>query len=239
MKNCVNYVAFIIFYDIIHLSAEEKAFLIIIFKEKNMNTDYDNINNENGKPKKDIKNRIRISILVFIVLTFIVNSLILADAIHTKYVTYQALGSFTDTESTDKRAKMQGNLGNFNIASKKNSLSQNKDKTYTLTLELDFTNYGETGRSFDEAVGVVAYQNDKQIFGFDLEATDESNVKVRNGQKTNVVLVYVIKDITQDVKVDMVSGNNEFTYTVKLSQPSSQKKETVQAETTTEAATKE
>ena len=121
-------------------------------------------NTENTEmPKKKNKNKIRIAILVFIVLTFVVNSLIFADAVHTKYVTYKTLGSLVSGEETDKKASLQGNLGNFNIASKKNSLIDNKNKTYTLTLELEFTNYGNEGRSFNEAVEATAYQSDKEI----------------------------------------------------------------------------
>ncbi len=188
-------------------------------------------NNESGeKPKNKVskKNKIRITILVFIILTFIVNSLILANEIHTKYVTYNALGSFVQTTGlNDKKAATQGNLGNYNIISKKNSLIDNKNKTYTLTLELEFTNYGEEGRSFAEAVDVTAYQNNKEIKGGvspEEILTDESMIKVRNGQTAKVVLSYVLTDATQDVNVDMASGINLFTYTVKLTQPKSQQK---------------
>ena len=187
------------------------------------------INYNNSEPPKKInKNKIRLAILIFIILTFVVNSLILADAIHTKYVTYKTLGSLTSSEETDKKANLQGNLGNFNIVSKKNSLIDNKNKTYILTLELEFTNYGETGRSFDEAVRVTAYQNDKEIKEsvVDLEtAVGERDIKVRNGQTAKIILSYLLKDVSNDVNIDMTAGNDTFTYTVKLTEPKSQQKE--------------
>ena len=183
-----------------------------------------NFNNTqaNSEPpkKKNTKKKLLITILVFVILTCVVNSLILADAIHTKYVTYKTIGSLVEgADSNDKKAANQGNLGNYNIASKKNSLIDNKNGTFTLTIEAEFTNFGEEGRSFIDAVSVTAYQNDKEIRGgvsAEYIKGDESEIKVRNGQKANVILTYLLTDTAQDINIDMTAGSNEFTYTVKL-----------------------
>ena len=209
-----------------------------------MNIPYENHNNNaapaNGaKPKKSAKGKLLVTILIFLILTFIVNSLLLANAIHTKYVTYQALGSFVALpEEGEEKAATQGNLGNYNIVSKRNSLVDNKNKTYTLTIQLEFVNYGKTGRSFNDAVEITAYQNDKEVNAVlsPDEASSEADVKVRNGQSANVVISYLLTDTGMDVNLDMMtaSGNNEFIYTVKLSQP---KDQTQNAEKATEKET--
>ena len=198
-----------------------------------MNIPYENYNNnaapvQNAKPKKSAKVKLLIIILIFLILTFIVNSLLLADVIHTKYVTYQALGSFValNEDDIEEKAPTQGNLGNYNITSKKNSFVDNKNKTYTLTVQLEFINYGKVGRSFNEAVDITAYQNDKEVKAVlsAEDASSEADVKVRNGQSANVILTYLLPEKEMDVNLDMktVTGNNEFIYTVKLSQSATQ-----------------
>ncbi len=178
-------------------------------------------------PKKKGKKKMLIAILIFTVLIFIVNSLILADSIHTKAVTYKAIGGLVEGFSEGEKAEKQGNLGNFNVESKQNSISANKDGSHTLVLELEFTNYGKEGASFNEAVSVWAYQEDKEIKGGTLtyefgeenaELNDEADIRVRNGKTAKVILRYIIKDASKDVNVDMSAGNNDFTYTVKLSE---------------------
>lgn len=191
-------------------------------------------NNYDAQPKKKKKNGVNIAILVFVILTFIVASLILADNVQTKYTALKAGDGIVNSVQGEK-ADTQGNLGNFNVISRKNSIADNKDGTYTLTLEFLFTNYGEDGRSFNEAVDVTAYQNNKEVknavpsLDFTLgsneeettkssSATNEADLKVRNGQSADVVLTYTLKNPNSDVTVDMTSADNSFTYTVKLTQ---------------------
>ena len=205
----------------------------------------DNVDNIEEKPKKEkkekkdsklskffSKNKTNKLILIFLILVFIVDALILADAIHTKVVTYKALGRLVATQSVnDGKASKQGNLGNYNIVSKNNSVVDNKNGSYTLTVDLKFVNYGEEGYSFAEAVDLTAYQENKEVkggikqeeFSFgektttDDEKRDESTLKVKNGKAANVFLTFTVYSPDKDVEIIMKSGANEFTYTVQLS----------------------
>lgn len=197
---------------------------------------------ENKLLKLFEKNKTNKLILVFLVLVFIVDTLILADAIHTKVATYKAIGSFVSGQSVnDGKAKKQGNLGNYNIVSKNNSVVDNNDGTYTLTVDLKFVNYGEEGYSFADAVDLTAYQENKEVKGgiksedltlsFSVNPNDddesknksadkkkdESNLKVKNGKSADVFLSFIINNPSKDVEIIMSSGANEFTYTVQLS----------------------
>lgn len=205
-----------------------------------------NSNEENKEKKKIGKDKIRLGVLIVCILILIVNSFILADSIHTKVVTYKALGSFVSGgEINDGKAQKLGNLGNYNIVSKNNSVKSEKDGSYTLSVDLKFVNYAEKGRSFNEAVSVTAYQENEEVTRtvsaediFSKEETDvsdESDIKVRNGKASDVLLRFTIKDPSKDVDIVMTSGSYEFTYTVKLSE--SKTTETQNEETNTKQPT--
>lgn len=163
---------------------------------------------------------LQIALVVLAAVILATTAGLLADAIHTKYVTYQALGSFVQTVEEDAvpKAKQQGNLGNYDVKSVNNTLADNGDGTYTLNVELEFTNFGAKGKAFNEVIDLDAYQNDVQIKEkIDLEGGDEADIRVRNGKKTKVVKQYVVEKSDVDVKVEMEAGNYSFIYTVKLS----------------------
>ena len=180
-----------------------------------------NVQEAAEKKEKAPVNKIQLCVLIFVILTFVATSSILAIHISKDNV----FGGKSNTEI----AETQGNLGNYNVECVKNTLVQKLDGSYELTVQIDFTNYAGTGTSFDDAVSVVAYQNDKEVplvYTYDLEEIDiaaeeqrpdnESSLKVRNGSSSKVVLTYQLAASDRNVSIEMESDTNTYTYTVNL-----------------------
>ncbi len=175
-------------------------------------------NKKDAQPKNPTK-RIQISVLVFVVLIFAVTTALFVFQLSSAGV----IGSKDAVEV----AETQGNLGNYNVECVKNTLLQKLDGSYELTVQINFTNYASEGMSFDEAVYVVAYQDNKEVpLIYDIEFQDEdaaadlpeneSSLKVRNGREASVVLTYALEAPDENVNIEMESNSNTYTYTVNL-----------------------
>ncbi len=161
----------------------------------------------------------RIAVIIFCALTFLACAGICTFTVIDHFSVYSYVSSLAEENGVElAKASKQGNLGNYNVKSVNNSI-KSAGNMYEITCELEFTNFGKVGMSFNDAVRCTAYQDDKEVKSVinPDAAGDEADYKVRNGRSAKVVLSFAVPKNDSNVNIDMKSGNYNFTYTLKLS----------------------
>lgn len=146
-------------------------------------------------------------IMIFVIIIGVTNAgLLIAKGVD-YYIAYKATTAITEGVSY----KGVGNVGNFNVACKKGTLSNS-----FLNIEIEFENLSEDAISFDSAITVEAYQDGIQLVGGSMDEIN-SQLKIKPNKKISINQSYVINSKEQPVRVEFyLSGCDTPSFVAEL-----------------------
>lgn len=133
-----------------------------------------------------------------------------------------AASSAVDAENGKK---VEGQIGNYVCTVKKAEICKNWEGKDAVKITYEFTNNDDDAQSFDVALDDNVYQNGVELEDSFISSDDDDwgiDVKIKPGVTKEVAKVYVLRDKTTDLEVEigeLISfDDTKVTTTVKLNQ---------------------
>ena len=120
--------------------------------------------------------------------------------------------SNADTNNSDSI----GNLGEYDVDLVSAAISDEYDVP-VLLVKIAFTNYSSSPISYQDVVGVNAYQNNVGLIGYYMH-NEDYKANVREGASVELVLGFELRDTTTPVDIDFIikGGDKKASFVINI-----------------------